>query len=107
MDVRQIDPVFFDPLDKVDQSSRRTAGLNGKSPAIVAEQRRFGVSPREALAIREGLVTADLDDGMTHCARLDLVRRANGDDAAFVDNRHAVAELFRFLDVMGDRKSTR
>ena len=37
---------------------------------------------------------------MAQRARLNLARRAHGDDAALVDDGHAVAELFGFFDVV-------
>ena len=43
----------------------------------------------------------DLDGGMGQRAVLNLARRADGDDAAFVDDGHAVAELLGLFDVVG------
>src|SRR5207244_921551 len=67
---------------------------------IVAENGLAGVSPAGMTAIGKGLLAADLDDRMAERARLYLVRGADGDDAAFVDDGDAVAQLFCFFNVV-------
>ena len=62
--------------------------LSASRPAL----RRIGVGQRllERISIVE----------WPSVARLNLARRAHRDDAALVDDRHAVAEPFGFLDVV-------
>ena len=68
--------------------------------AAVVERDLFGVAATRAVVPGSGCGAFDLDGGVGQRALLNLARRAHGDDAAFIDDGHAVAELLGLFDVV-------
>src|SRR6202040_2084681 len=100
VDIGEIEAVSVDPLHQVDQGARWMAGLYGKLPAVLAEDRVAGVSPGQRAAVGQGLFAADFDHRMAQRARLNLMRGADRNNAAFIDDGHAVAQLLRFFNIV-------
>ncbi len=82
-----------------------TPRSHGDPQAGVIERSFFGVRPVRQPAVGERLRQFDLDDGTGERALLNFARRADGDDAAFIDDGHAVAELLGLFDVVGGEQN--
>src|SRR5215813_3590156 len=100
MNIGEIDAVLLDPLHQVDEGARGTAGLDRKPAAVAAEHGLLRVAEGQMITVRQRLFAADRDHRLPERAGLNLVRRAHRDDAAFVDDRDAIAKLLRFFDIV-------
>ena len=63
-----------------------------------------GFRPARQCQIAQRCGELDFDGGVGQRLFLNLARRADGDDAAFIDDGHAVAELLGFFDVVGGQQ---
>src|SRR5437763_160427 len=78
----------------------RLARRHADRQSVRADVGGVRVGERRRIAVGKRLLTADVDLRKTKCAPADLVGCTHRDDAPFVDDGDAVAELFGFLDVV-------
>src|ERR1019366_1728854 len=100
-DVGQLHAVFVEPLNHFDDDAGGAGGGDGNlhTPLVHGDLVGFGPARQRQIDQRGG--GFDLDGGMGQRLFLNLARRADGDDAALIDDGHAVAEFLRLLDVVG------
>ena len=94
-------PLASEPLDHLDDGARGPAGDHRDPRAAVIERDLLRLAPLRRHARGQRRRAFDRDGGSGQGALLNLARRADGDDAALVDDGHAVAELLGLLDVVG------
>jgi hypothetical protein len=68
--------------------------------AIFAHRAALRVRPDGKRVAGPGLRKSNFDRGLVRAFRLQLARRTAGDNQTVIDNRDAIAQPFRFLDVV-------